>query len=45
MDFVTNLPKKSSGYDTRWQVVDRLSKSAHIQSIKETDKIEKLTRT
>ncbi|KAI3825406.1 hypothetical protein L1987_06889 [Smallanthus sonchifolius] len=35
---------KSSGYDTIWVIVDRLTKSAHFLPIKETDKTEKLTR-
>ncbi|GJS38858.1 putative reverse transcriptase domain-containing protein [Tanacetum coccineum] len=44
MDFVTKLPKTSSGQDTIWVIVDRLTKSAHFLPIKETDSIEKLTR-
>ncbi|GKB94710.1 putative reverse transcriptase domain-containing protein [Tanacetum coccineum] len=44
MDFVTKLPKTSSGYDTIWEIVDRLTKSAHFLPIKETDIIERLTR-
>ncbi|GKF39094.1 putative reverse transcriptase domain-containing protein, partial [Tanacetum coccineum] len=27
MDFITKLPKSSSGYDTIWVIVDRLTKS------------------
>ncbi|GJW33997.1 putative reverse transcriptase domain-containing protein [Tanacetum coccineum] len=30
MDFITKLPRTSSGYDTIWVVVDRLTKSAHF---------------
>ncbi|KAL4590367.1 hypothetical protein LXL04_003296 [Taraxacum kok-saghyz] len=45
MDFITKLPRTPGGYDTIWVVVDRLTKSAHFLSIKETDKMEKLTRT
>ncbi|GJU87560.1 putative reverse transcriptase domain-containing protein [Tanacetum coccineum] len=30
MDFVTKLPRTSSGHDTIWVIVDRLTKSAHI---------------
>ncbi|GJU76466.1 putative reverse transcriptase domain-containing protein, partial [Tanacetum coccineum] len=30
MDFVTKLPKSSSGHDTIWVVVDRLTKLAHF---------------
>ncbi|GJU12292.1 hypothetical protein Tco_1134688 [Tanacetum coccineum] len=44
MDFVTKLPKTSTGHDTIWVIVDRLTKSAHFLPMKETDLIEKLTR-
>ncbi|GJV53134.1 putative reverse transcriptase domain-containing protein [Tanacetum coccineum] len=44
MDFVTKLPKTSSGQDTIWVIVDRLIKSAHFLPMKETDMMEKLTR-
>ncbi|GKD17541.1 putative reverse transcriptase domain-containing protein [Tanacetum coccineum] len=30
MDFITKLPRTSSGYDTIWVIVDRLTKSAHF---------------
>ncbi|GKC95043.1 putative reverse transcriptase domain-containing protein, partial [Tanacetum coccineum] len=43
MDFVTKLPKTSSGQDTIWVIVDRLTKSAHFLPMKETDSMEKLT--
>ncbi|KAD5960497.1 hypothetical protein E3N88_11969 [Mikania micrantha] len=43
-DFITKLPKTTSGCDTIWVIVDRLTKSAHFLPIKETDKLEKLTR-
>ncbi|GJS94774.1 putative reverse transcriptase domain-containing protein [Tanacetum coccineum] len=42
MDFITKLPKSSSGYDTIWVIVDRLTKSAHFLPIREDYKIEKL---
>jgi hypothetical protein len=45
MDFITKLPRTPAGYDAIWVVVDRLTKSAHFLPIKETDKMEKLTRT
>ena len=45
MDFITKLPKTSGGLDSIWVIVDRLTKSAHFLPIKETDKMEKLTRT
>ncbi|KAI3510643.1 hypothetical protein L1887_17775 [Cichorium endivia] len=44
MDFITKLPRTTGGHDTIWVVVDRLTKSAHFLPIKETDKMEKLTR-
>ncbi|GJV98291.1 putative reverse transcriptase domain-containing protein [Tanacetum coccineum] len=44
MNFITKLPKTSSGYDTIWVIVDRLTKSAHFLPMKETDTIERLTR-
>ncbi|GKA71642.1 putative reverse transcriptase domain-containing protein [Tanacetum coccineum] len=44
MDFLTKLPKTSSGQDTIWVIVDRLTKSAHFLPMKETDSMEKLTR-
>ncbi|GJR84841.1 putative reverse transcriptase domain-containing protein [Tanacetum coccineum] len=44
MDFITKLPKTTSGQDTIWVIVDRLTKSAHFLPMKETDSMEKLTR-
>ncbi|GKE63639.1 putative reverse transcriptase domain-containing protein [Tanacetum coccineum] len=44
MDFVTKLPNTTSGQDTIWVIVDRLTKSAHFLPMKETDTMEKLTR-
>ncbi|GJX63336.1 putative reverse transcriptase domain-containing protein [Tanacetum coccineum] len=44
MDFVTKLPKTSTGQDTIWVIVDRLKKSAHFLPMNETDSMEKLTR-
>nr|GEY72579.1 putative reverse transcriptase domain-containing protein [Tanacetum cinerariifolium] len=44
MDFITKLPKTSSGYDTIWVIVDRLTKSAYFLPIKENDSMERLTR-
>ncbi|GJT82736.1 putative reverse transcriptase domain-containing protein [Tanacetum coccineum] len=38
------LPKMTSGQDTIWVIVDRLTKSAHFLPMKETDTMEKLTR-
>ncbi|GJR59343.1 reverse transcriptase domain-containing protein [Tanacetum coccineum] len=44
MNFVTKLPKSSSGYDTIWVIVDRLTKSAHFLPIREDYKMEKLEK-
>ncbi|GJX96361.1 putative reverse transcriptase domain-containing protein [Tanacetum coccineum] len=44
MDFVTKLPKTSTGQDTIWVIVDHLTKSAHFLPMKESDLMEKLTR-
>ncbi|GKE41230.1 putative reverse transcriptase domain-containing protein [Tanacetum coccineum] len=44
MDFITKLPRTSSGYDTIWVIVDRLTKSAHFLPMRENDPMEKLTR-
>ncbi|GKA77097.1 putative reverse transcriptase domain-containing protein [Tanacetum coccineum] len=44
MDFVTKLPKRSSGNDTTWVIVDRLTKSAHFLPIREDYKTEKFTK-
>nr|GFA10410.1 putative reverse transcriptase domain-containing protein [Tanacetum cinerariifolium] len=43
MDFITKLPKTSTGQDTIWVIVDRLTKSAHFLPMKESDSMEKLT--
>nr|GEU47631.1 putative reverse transcriptase domain-containing protein [Tanacetum cinerariifolium] len=44
MDFVSKLPKTSSGHDTIWVIVDRLTKSTHFIPTKSTDSMETLTR-
>ncbi|GJY93806.1 putative reverse transcriptase domain-containing protein [Tanacetum coccineum] len=44
MDFVTKLPRTSSGHDTIWVIVDRLTKSAHFLPMREDYKMEKLAR-
>ncbi|GKC42440.1 reverse transcriptase domain-containing protein [Tanacetum coccineum] len=44
MDFVTKLPKTSSGYDTIWVIVDCLTKSAHFLPMKKMNSMEKITR-
>ena len=30
MDFVSSLPRKSTGYDAIWVIVDRLTKTSHF---------------
>ncbi|GJY38432.1 putative reverse transcriptase domain-containing protein [Tanacetum coccineum] len=44
MDFITKLPRSSSGHDTIWVIVDRLTKSAHFLAIREDYSMEKLAR-
>nr|GFC59429.1 reverse transcriptase domain-containing protein [Tanacetum cinerariifolium] len=44
MDFVTKLPKSSQGYDTIWEIVDRLTKSVIFTPIREIDSMDKLAR-
>ena len=36
MDFISSLPKTSSGYDSIWVIIDRLTKSAHFLLVKVT---------
>ncbi|GJW08185.1 putative reverse transcriptase domain-containing protein [Tanacetum coccineum] len=44
MDFITKLPRKRSGHDVIWVVVDRLTKSAHFLAIREDYSTEKFVR-
>nr|GEV40512.1 putative reverse transcriptase domain-containing protein [Tanacetum cinerariifolium] len=44
MDFIIGLPRTSSGYDSIWVIVYRLTKSAHFLPVKTTDCMEKLTQ-
>ncbi|GJX70713.1 putative reverse transcriptase domain-containing protein [Tanacetum coccineum] len=44
IDFVTKLPRTSSGHDTIWVIVDRLTKSAHFLPMCEDYKMERLAR-
>ncbi|GJR29245.1 putative reverse transcriptase domain-containing protein [Tanacetum coccineum] len=44
MDFVTKLPRTSSGHDTIWVIVDRLTKYAHFLPMREDYKMERLAR-
>ncbi|GJV66312.1 putative reverse transcriptase domain-containing protein [Tanacetum coccineum] len=43
-DFIIKLPKMSSGYDSIWVIIDRLTKTAHFLPKKEIDMMERLTR-
>ncbi|GJZ65082.1 putative reverse transcriptase domain-containing protein [Tanacetum coccineum] len=44
MDFVTKLHRTSSGHDTIWVVVDRLTKSAYFLPMREDYKMDRLDR-
>ncbi|GKE76961.1 putative reverse transcriptase domain-containing protein [Tanacetum coccineum] len=42
MDCITKLPRTSSGHDTIWVIVDRLTKSAHFLPMREDYKMDSL---
>ncbi|KAD4888036.1 hypothetical protein E3N88_20109 [Mikania micrantha] len=44
MDFITKLPRTSSGHDIIWVIIDRLTKSAHFIPIREDYRVEKLAQ-
>ncbi|GJY00852.1 putative reverse transcriptase domain-containing protein [Tanacetum coccineum] len=44
MDFVTKLPRTSSGHDTIWVIVDRLTKSVHFLPMRKDYKTDRLAR-
>ncbi|GJX71819.1 putative reverse transcriptase domain-containing protein [Tanacetum coccineum] len=44
MDFVTKLPRTSSGHDTIWVIVDQLTKSAYFLPMCEDYKMDRLAR-
>ncbi|GJW20081.1 reverse transcriptase domain-containing protein [Tanacetum coccineum] len=44
MNFVTKLPRTSSGHDTIWVIVDQLTKSAHFLPMREDYKMDRLAR-
>ncbi|GKF22724.1 putative reverse transcriptase domain-containing protein, partial [Tanacetum coccineum] len=44
MDFVTKLPRTSSGLDTIWVIVDQLTASAHFLPMRKDYKMERLAR-
>nr|GEW15863.1 putative reverse transcriptase domain-containing protein [Tanacetum cinerariifolium] len=44
MDFITKLPKTSSGHDTIWVIVGRLTKSAYFLTMKVNNMMERLMK-
>ncbi|GJY36582.1 putative reverse transcriptase domain-containing protein [Tanacetum coccineum] len=44
MDFITKLPRTSSGHDTIWVIMDRLTKSAHFLPMREDYKMDRVAR-
>ncbi|GJV82916.1 putative reverse transcriptase domain-containing protein [Tanacetum coccineum] len=44
MDFVTKLPRTSSGHDTIWVIMDRLTKAAHFLPMRDDYKMDRLAR-
>nr|GEW00973.1 putative reverse transcriptase domain-containing protein [Tanacetum cinerariifolium] len=44
MDFITRLPRTSSGHDSIWVIVDRLTKSAHFLAVRKDYMREKLAK-
>nr|GEV77917.1 hypothetical protein [Tanacetum cinerariifolium] len=43
MDFMTKFPRTSSGHDTIWVIMDRLTNSAHFLPMREDYKIDRLS--
>nr|GEY00466.1 hypothetical protein [Tanacetum cinerariifolium] len=44
IDFVTKLPRTSSGHDTIWVIADRVTKSAYFLPMREDYKMDRLAR-
>ena len=44
MDFVVELPRCRSDHNTIWVIVDKLTKSAHFLSIRNSDSLDKLAQ-
>nr|GEW79882.1 hypothetical protein [Tanacetum cinerariifolium] len=44
LDFLTKLPRTSSGHDTIWVIVNRLTKSAYFLPMREDYKMDRLAR-
>ena len=41
---MSGLPKSSEGYDSIWEMVNRMTKSAYFSPVKTTDLVKKLAR-
>ncbi|GJX85441.1 putative reverse transcriptase domain-containing protein [Tanacetum coccineum] len=44
IDFIVKLPRTSSGHDSIWVIIDRLTKSAYFLAVREDYKTERLAR-
>ncbi|GKC71025.1 putative reverse transcriptase domain-containing protein [Tanacetum coccineum] len=44
IDFITKLRRTSSGHDTIWVIMDRLTKSAHFQPMRKDYKMDRLAK-
>ncbi|KAI3815735.1 hypothetical protein L1987_15415 [Smallanthus sonchifolius] len=44
MDFITKIPRTSSGYGSIWVIIDRLTKSVHFLPIREDYRVRKLAQ-
>ena len=44
MDFVTHFPQKQQRHDAVWEIVDRLTKSAHFLAVQMTFTLERFCR-
>ena len=44
IDFISGLPRTSSGYDAIWVIIDRLTKITYFLSIKKTYSTDRLAK-
>ena len=44
MDFITNFPRTTRGFDSIWVIVDCLRKNAHFLAISEGSSAEKMAK-
>ena len=44
MDFVIGLPRTTSGFDSIWVIIDRLTKPTHFLPVKKTYSTDRLVR-